>query len=321
MTVLVTGGTGFVGLHLLQALTARGDAVVSVSTRGALDADGRALLGDASDRVVFLKADITDLAGLGRIIQEHRVERIVHGAAITAIGDMERQAPHAAVMVNVGGTATMLEAARLTGVRRFAYLSSATIYGSGDPARPIPEDQPIQPRGIYAITKQAAEGLVLRYMELFGLDSVILRISAPYGPLEHPTGGRQLMSPIYGWCRAALAGTVVHLDADLERDFTWVGDTADAVVRAVHATRLPERVYNVGGGRNVRFSEVLATLAALRPGFAVTQAGGAVDAFFRDSLRGPLDVGRARRDLGWEPGTDLAHGLGRYLDWLGAHAV
>ena len=319
MTVLLTGGTGFVGLHVLRALATRGDAVVSVSTRGALDTDGRALLGEAADRIVFLKAEITDLAGLRQIVRDHGVTRIVHGAAITAIGDMERQAPYPAVMVNVGGTATVLEAARLESLRRVVYLSSATIYGSGDPAVPIPEDQPIRPAGIYAITKQAAEALVLRYQTLFDLDPVILRISAPYGPLEHPTGGRQLMSPIYGWCRAALAGEPVCLDADLERDFTWVGDTADAIVRALHADRLSARVYNVGAGRNVRFSEVLAALAALRPGFKVTQTAGAVDAFFRDSLRGPLDVTRARRDLGWEPRTGMAEGLTRYLDWLPTH--
>lgn len=321
MTVLVTGGTGFVGLHVLRALAERGDAVVSVSTRGALDADGRALLGEAADRVVFLKAEITDLAGLRQIVRDYGVTRIVHGAAITAIGDMERRAPYPAVMVNVGGTATVLEAARLESLRRVVYLSSATIYGGGNPAVSIPEDQPIRPAGIYAITKQAAEALVLRYQALFDLDPLILRISAPYGPLEHPTGGRQLMSPIYGWCRAALAGTPVCLDADLERDFTWVGDTADAIVRALDAERLAARVYNVGAGRNVRFSEVLAALTTLRPGFAVTQTAGAVDAFFTDSLRGPLDVTRARRDLGWKPRTGVAEGLARYLDWLPTHTV
>ena len=321
MSVLVTGGTGFVGLHVLRALAARGERVVSVSTRGALDASGRALLGDLAERVAFVKAEVTELEALRDTLRDHRVDRIVHGAAITAIGDMERQAPYAAVRVNVGGTATVLEAARLEGVRRVVYLSSATIYGGGDPARPIPEDQPIRPLGIYPITKQAAEALALRYGALFDLDPVVLRISAPYGPLEHPTGGRTLMSTIYGWCRAALAGEPVRLPTDLERDFTYVADTAEAIVLAAHAARLPERVYNVAFGRNVRFSEALETLRRLAPGFVVERGNGATDAFFRDSLRGPLAIERARRDLGWTPRTGLEEGLRAYLDWLRRYPV
>jgi UDP-glucuronate 4-epimerase len=319
VSVLVTGGTGFVGLHVLRALAAAGERVVSLSTRGGPDGAGQALLGELAERVLFVKAEITDLAALREILRERRVTRVVHGAAITAIGDMERQAPHAAVAVNVGGTAAALEAARLASVRRFVYLSSATIYGSGDPAVPIPEDRPIRPAGIYAITKQAAEALVLRYMELFGLDPAILRISAPYGPLEHPTGGRQLMSPIYAWCRAALAGRPVDLDADLERDFTWVGDTAGAVAQAVLAPALRSRIYNVACGHNVRFSEVLETLGRVAPGLTVTRAAGGTDAFFRESLRGPLDIARARRELGWEPRTSLADGLRSYVEWLRVH--
>jgi nucleoside-diphosphate-sugar epimerase len=321
VSVLVTGGTGFVGFNVVRALTASGKTAVSYDSRGNPDADGWAFLGDLAEHAVFVEGDVTDLTSLRQALRTHQVESIVHTAAITAIGDVERRKPHTTVMVNVGGTATALEAARLESVRRFVYLSSAMIYGSGDPAVPVPEDQPIQPTGIYEIAKQAGEALVLRYMELFDLDPVILRLSAPYGPLEHPTGARPLMSPVFEWCRIALAGGTVRLDQDLERDFTYVEDTADAIVRAACVPSLPARVYNVAGGRNYRFSAVLETLHRISPTFDVVRTADDVDALYAQSLRGPLDSQRARRDLGWQPRPSLADGLKSYLSWLRTHTV
>lgn len=321
MSILVTGGTGFVGFNVVRALAAAGETTVSYDNRGQPDAHGLAYLGELAERTLFLEGDVTDLDGLRRAIRENRVERIVHTAAITAIGDVERRRPHATSMVNIGGTATALEAARLESIRRFVFLSSAMIYGPGDPAVPVPEDRPIDVQGIYEIAKQAGEALAMRYMELFGLDPVILRLSAPYGPLEHHTGARALMSPIYDWCRAALAGRAVELEQDLERDFTYVEDTADGIVRATLAAELPARLYNIAGGRNHRFSAVLETLRKISPTFEVERSTDGIDALYARSLRGPLDNARARRDLRWEPRTDLAEGLRRYLDWLREHAV
>jgi nucleoside-diphosphate-sugar epimerase len=323
VTVLVTGGEGFVGMHVVRGLAAAGERVVSLGIGEGLGEVGQAFLGGLGEQVVFENGDVTDLMSVERVARDHSVDEIVHGAAVTAIGATERAAAHDAAMVNVGGTATVLEAARVRGVRRLVYLSSAMVYGAGEPTVSLGEDREPRPLGIYALTKHAGESLVVRYADLFGLDVGILRLSAPYGPLERPTESRSLMSPIFGWCRAALAGQAVALDADLERDFTFVGDTADAVVRAVRARALPERVYNVAGGVNVRFSEVLAILAGLCPGFAVARGTrpDEEESFFQASRRGPLAIARARRDLGWHPQTSLVDGLQTYLDWLGRHRL
>ena len=321
MSILVTGGTGFVGFNVIRALAAAGQTAVSYDTQGQPDADGEAYLGELAERTVFLEGDVTDLDGLRQAIREHRVERIVHTAAITAIGEVERRQAHATSIVNIGGTATALEAARLESIRRFVFLSSAMIYGSGDPAVPVPEDRPVNIQGIYEIAKQAGEALAMRYMELFDLDPVILRLSAPYGPLEHHTGARPLMSPIYDWCRAAITGRAVTLEHDLERDFTYVEDAAEGIVRATLAEGLPARLYNVAAGRNHRFSAVLETLHEISPTFEVERNTDGIDALYVRSLRGPLDNARARRDLDWEPRTDLAEGLRRYLDWLREHTI
>ena len=317
MTTLVTGGTGFVGIHVMRQLALEGQAVVSVSTRGNLDDVACQFLGEAGERIVSLKADVLDMGKIQEGIRRFSVKTIVHGAAITAIGELEREAPHQAVMVNVGGTATVLEAARLEGVRRFIYLSSATIYGSGDPGTPLHEETILKPIGIYAITKHAAEQIVLRYLDLFGMEGAILRISTPYGPLERPTGRRELMSPVYGWCRAAATGGEIALREDWQRDFTYAVDTARGIALACRASKLPHRIYNISSGRNIYFSEVLRVLCKLKPQCKIRRENpDNTSNFFRESLRGPLDIRRAREDFGFVPEYDLERGLKSYLDWL-----
>lgn len=307
-------------MHVLKQLADQGVDVVSMSTRGTLDGTAMAFLGPAAERVKCLKLDILDLEGLRGAIREYEIGAVVHGAAVTAIGETERRQPREAVMVNVCGTATALEAARLEGVRRFVYLSSALVYGSSDPTVPISEDQPPRPSGIYAVTKHAAECLVLRYGELFEFETALLRISAPYGPLEHPTGGRQLLSLIHGWCRAALAGGTVRVEGDLARDFTYVGDTAAGIALAATVPSIPRRLYNLACGRNISFREVLSLLKTLCPGLRVIEVTAKEEFFFRESQRGPLAIDRARRELGFIPATDLVQGLKTYLEWLTNHA-
>lgn len=322
MSILVTGGTGFVGIHIMRQLAETGESVVSMSTTGRLDETAQEFLGSAAESVNCLKADILNLDGLRRDINRMEIHTVVHGAAITAIGDLEREVCREAIMVNVGGTGTVLEASRLEGVKRFVHLSSATVYGSGDPTVALDEETALRPMGIYAITKRAAEEIALRYFELFDMDGAIMRISAPYGPLERPTGRRTVMSPVYEWCRAALKGDVVQLADDLERDLTYVADTAKCVVLACEASALPHPVYNVSSGRNVAFSQVLETLTRIRPGFSFRKEPGGDGAdFFRASLRGPLSMQRAREDLGFVPQYDLEAGIEDYLSWLDKHPL
>lgn len=322
VATLVTGGTGFVGIHVMRQLVEQGETVVSVSTSGSLDDVARQFLGNLVERVICVKADILDLGKLREEIRKLSVKTVVHGAAITAIGELEYEIPHQAVMVNVGGTATILEASRCEGISRFIYLGSATVYGSGDPRIPLREDAVLNPTGIYAITKRAGEEIVSRYFDLFEMDGTIVRISAPYGPLERPSGRRTVMSPLFGWCQAAVDGGEVVLEEDLERDFTFVVDTARVVVLTCQVRTLAHRVYNASSGCNVRFSEVLEMLSRLRPKLRVRYAEvGGSSGFFRESLRGPLSIARAREDLGFSPEYNLERGLRSYLEWRERHPV
>ncbi len=322
MSVMVTGGAGFVGIHVTARLARSGESVVALSAEDGLDDVARDFLGPARGRVTCVKGDVLDLDALLVTMERHRVDRVIHGAAITAIGDLEPEAARQAALVNVGGAATVLEAARLAGVKRFVHLSSASVYGATDPAIPLEEEAALEPNGIYGITKRAGEEIARRYFELFGMDGAILRLSAPYGPLERPNPLRTVMSPVFHWCRAALNGDEVELADDLERDLTYVSDTARCVVLALRAPSLRYRVYNASCGENLRFSDILAALARVRPGFRFRlKEGGALSPFFRDSLRGPLAMKRAEEDLGFAPQYDLERGLTRYLEWLEGHPV
>lgn len=322
MSVLVTGGTGFVGIHIVAQLAELGERVVALSVEGELDDVSREFLGPALERVACVKGDILDLDTVRAVMERHDVDRVIHGAAITAIGDLEPEAARQAAVVNVGGTATVLEAARLAGAGRFVHLSSASVYGATDPDIPLEEEAALEPRGIYGITKRAGEEIVRRYMELFGMDGVILRLSAPYGPLERPNPLRTVMSPVFHWCRAALHGDEVELADDLVRDLTYVSDTARCVVLAFQSSKLHHRVYNASCGQNLRFSDILAALTRVRTGFRFRlKESGALSPFFRDSLRGPLSMKRARADLGFAPRYDIERGLARYLEWLEGHPI
>ena len=181
MSILVTGGTGFVGIHVVAQLAELGEPVVALSAEGEMDESSRDFLGPARERVACVKGDVLDMDTLRRAIERHDVERIIHGAAITAIGDLEPDAARQAAVVNVGGTATVLEAARLAGVKRFVHLSSASVYGATDPDIPLEEDATLAPRGIYGITKRAGEDVVRRYFEIFGMEGAVLR---PLRPLR-----------------------------------------------------------------------------------------------------------------------------------------
>lgn len=316
MRTLVTGGTGFVGLHVIRCLLRAGHEVVSFSHDGEPKDVARRFVGDGV--VAWCDGDVLDGERLRRIAAEHRVDSLVHAAAVTAIGAAEAPWARRTAEVNVAGTVAVLEAARDARIARLVYVSSATIYGACDPMQAIDEtaSSSARPRDVYGICKQAGEGLFLRCLDLFGLRGNIVRLSAVYGPMETPSDSRDNMSPIWAWCRAALAGTPVVLDANLRRDFTYAEDSAAGIVLALAHGGSGE-AYNIASGQGHDFASVLATLRELVPGFAFDiRAGGKVDPFMRDSQRGPLSIERARRDLGFAPAYDIGKGLRAYLDWL-----
>ena len=318
MATLVTGGVGFVGANIVKELASRGHDVVCLDV---LPPDDLWLgfLGDVAERVLPVTGNILDTAGLEALRVEHRFEKVVHAAVFTVNReDLETARSKDILDINLTGTGNLLELARLAGVQRFVYISSGAAYGlCRDPDQTYNEDDPPQPENLYGITKFASERLARRYGQLHGFETVSLRLSTPYGPMERVTGHRGNMSTPYQWTAAMLRGEPIAADeSDHGRDYTYVLDTASAVATVVDAERLPHDLYNITNGVPVTGGEIQRTLAQVFPETRLVPAEP-VD-LAESSLgptRGPLSGYRLWHDFGWTPDYDLASGLADYVRW------
>jgi nucleoside-diphosphate-sugar epimerase len=314
MTILITGATGFVMSGLTRYLAEHGHAVVAAD----LHPPDSALRAHVGDAVTFREVDVTDPTAVRALVGAVRPERVVHGAAITAIpAEAERRRFTRTTEVNVLGTLHILDAVCEAGSRRTVVVSSGSIYGVRADLAPVTEDDAAQPQGVYPITKWAAEALARRYAAVNALDVAVVRLASPFGPFERDTGSRPLLSAIQAWSRAALRGERLRVGGPPTalRDPIYVDDVAAGIAAVLLADRAPHDVYNVGWGRGVTTAETLAALARLVPGMKVEIAPDEPPVW-PSLARGHLSVDRLRRDLGWTPAYDLDSGLAAYLAWL-----
>ena len=317
MTILITGATGFVMSGLARHLAERGHTVVAADLH-APDPALRAHLGGLAGQVTFRQIDVTDQASVRALIGELRPERIVHGAAITAIPpDAERGRFVETTQVNVLGTLHVLDAVREFGTRRTVVVSSGSVYGTRADRDPVTEDAMPQPQGVYPITKWAAEALARRYAAVNALDLAVVRLASPFGAFERDTGSRPLLSAINDWTRAALRGETLHIGgpATALRDPIYLDDVASGIAAVLLAERLPHDVYNVGWGRGATTEDTLAAIARVVPGVKIERVPDEPPRW-PALTRGVLSADRLRRDLGWTPRYDLDSGVAAYAGWL-----
>ena len=313
MRALVTGGAGFIGSHLVEALLDRGDEVAVVDD---LSTGKRENLSGALARGADLhEIDIREGARLRDTIAAARPDIVFHLAAQMDVRkSIEDPAWDAGI--NVVGTINVLEASRLAGVSRVVNTSTGgAIYGEVD-VMPTPESVPPRPMSAYGQSKFAAEGYVSLYQRLYGLSGVSLRLGNVYGPRQDPHGEAGVIAI---FCGKLIAGERPRIfgDGRQTRDYAYVGDIVAAnLAAAAH----PEGhgAYNVGTGVE---SSVLEVVAALR------EAGGIGEGEFEPEFaparsgelqRSSLDVTRARAELGFSAETDLVSGLRSTLEWARA---
>lgn len=318
MRVLLTGGTGFVGINIAEALAARGDEVVLFAPDRLPEA-AAAALSSAGAAWSFVEGDVRDAAALRAAAT--RCEAVVHGAAITPGGARERAAAARAVEINTLGTVNALEAAREAGVDRFLHLSSASVYGAAASRAMLLDEvaTPARPETVYAVTKFAAERLALRYAALARLDVRCVRIGAVFGPWERDTGVRDTLSPIHQATRAALAGAQVVLPRAGRRDWVYARDVAAAVLAMLDADPPPAGVVNIGSGVEWSVADWCGLLARRLPRFRYAMARTPEEATI--DLHGPADrpplaIDRLAREIGFRPRFGLAAAFDDYLAWL-----
>ncbi len=286
MVTLVTGGAGFVGLAVTEALLAAGEAVVALDAAPLPDA-ARAVFGRLPGTLRTVQADVRDAAAVAAAMAGAR--RVVIGAAVTCGPDRELAAPEEVAAVNVGAVATAVRLAAQAGVQRVVHLSSVAVYGAGPQTEAglLAEEMACRPRGLYGITKLAGEATALRLAELAGLDLVAARLGSCFGPWEHATGKRDTLSPQLQVLMALRRGEPVVLDRDAVRDWLYVRDAAAAILALLGAERLHHRVFNVGSGA---VSALSAWCEALQPGLACRVGAAATVQSWGD--RPSLDIAR-----------------------------
>jgi UDP-glucose 4-epimerase len=301
MRVLVTGGAGFIGSHVVDRLLAAGHRPVVFDLRPSSYHDVHQV-----DAVV---GDIGDLDALSRAMT--CCDAVIHLAAAADVNEVEA-APLDAEQRNAGGTARVLEAARRTGVARVIYASTIWVY-SDTPAALLEESVPLAPPAhLYTATKLAGELYCRSYQQLYGIEYTILRFGIPYGPRARPA------AVIPAFVRRALAGEplIVAGDGRQSRRFVYVEDLADGIVRAL-APAAANRVYNLVGAEDVTIAEVAHTVRDLLGDVELVWGPGRTG----DFAGAPASGDRAADELNWRPETPFREGVRRYVEWHRANAA
>jgi UDP-glucose 4-epimerase len=300
MRVLVTGGSGFIGSHVVDKLLAGGHEPVIFDLRPSPHHD--------PDEVATIVGDLLDPRSLEAAMDG--CDAVVHLAAAADVGIVAEQ-PAESERVNARGTLAVLEAARSTGIGRVVYGSTIWAYsdsGDGNGSGVIDEDTLLGlPKHLYTASKVAGEMYCTSYAELYDVPCTILRFGIPYGPRARPSA----VIPIF--VRKALAGEPLTIagDGSQGRRFVYVEDLAEGVVKALdHAA--DNRVYNLASDTTVTIRELAET---------VQELVGDVDIVYTPGRNGDFDgaeisSGRADRELGWRASTPLREGVSRYMAWL-----
>jgi UDP-glucose 4-epimerase len=310
-SALVTGGAGFIGSHLVEALVAGGCRVTVLDD---LSSGRTSNLDPVIGRVRFIRGSICDrevVAGASA-----GCEVVFHLAAVVSV-PRTVQDPAGSAAVNETGSLQVLEAARAAGARRVVFASSSAIYGN-DPVLPKREDMPPQPLTPYAVQKLAVEYYLRVYHALYGLQTVGLRFFNVFGPRQDPSSPYSGVISIF--MSKAISGDrpIIYGDGRQTRDFVFVGDVVQALIAAATSPSSPGRVFNVGTGKALTITGLWKAIADLSdsratPLYQPPRAG--------DVRHSVSAIDCAAAGLGFAPQVGLKKGLQSTLDWYRESAL
>jgi len=305
---LVTGGAGFIGSNLVEALIGQGDPVRVLDN---FATGRRENLAPFAGKFELVEGDLRDLEAVGKAVDG--VDYVLHEAALGSVARSVDD-PATSNAVNVDGTINVLVAARDAKVKRVVYAASSSAYGD-TPTLPKREDMPPQPKSPYAVSKLAGEHYCRAFHSIYGLETVSLRYFNVFGPRQNPRVRYAAVVPLF--LSALLAGEPPVLEGDGEqtRDFTFIADCVRAILLACTAPKAPGETINVAGGQERSIISVLQlaqeiTGNAIEPARKPPRPG--------DVRRSLADISKARELLGWEPQVAFDEGLRRAAEWIRA---
>ena len=301
---LVTGGAGFIGSHLATELVTRGERVRVVDN---LVTGKRQNLSHLSG-VEFIEGDLADLEVARRAVDG--IEYVLHQAAIPSV-PRSVEDPITSNRANIDASLNVLVAARDAGVRRVVYAGSSSAYGNA-PTLPKVETMPTAPLSPYALQKLVAEQYCQMFTQLYGLETVTIRYFNVFGPRQDPSSPYSGVISLFISALCDGRPPTIYGDGEHTRDFTYVANVVDGVLRACHATAASGEVINVATGGRVSLNQLFGTLrdligARVEPIYAPPRAGDVKDS--------QADIEKARRLLGYEPLVAFETGLQKTVEW------
>ena len=305
-TVLVTGGAGFIGSHIAQAMVSSGARVRIIDDLSTGHLENLEVINGDID---YLQASLADESALHRALED--VELIFHEAAIPSVPRSVKN-PVETHVACVDATFSLLNAARINGVRRVVYAASSSAYGD-QPTLPKTEDMRPDPLSPYAVAKLVGEYYCQVFTRAYGLETVSLRYFNVFGPRQDP--GSEYSGVISRFTSALLSGQqpLIYGDGEQSRDFTYVADVVAANLRAAETTTGVGQVINLARGERTTLNELLTILKEIT-------GKNEVKAEYRDARTGDVrdslaDISRAREMLGYEPKVSLEEGLRLTIEW------
>lgn len=300
-TCLVSGGAGFIGSHLVEALLAQGEQVRVLDNLASGRLDN---LAAAMDQIQFIEGDIRDETAVQRAMAG--VDYVFHLAAIVSVPQSMAQ-PTETERVNTIGTLTVLQAARTAGVRRVVFSSTCAIYGD-EPTLPKTEAMVPSPKSPYAISKLSAEQYCRLFNQAFGLETVVLRYFNVYGPRQDPASPYSGVISIFIDRMSSGEPVTIFGDGEQTRDFVSVSDVVQANLLAAVKPEAGGQLFNIGTGRGVSINHVFDSLSQIlgygsRPDYQAARPG--------DVRHSYAEVSQARTVLNWRSRLNIEQGLQR----------
>jgi UDP-glucuronate 4-epimerase len=310
-SILVTGGAGFIGSHLVERLLAEGYGIVALDNFDSFydpaikRANTEQASADKNYRLV--EGDIRDAGMLADLFAAETFDAVVHLAARAGVRPSIED-PVLYSSVNLDGTTRLLEACRRHDVRRFIFGSSSSVYGNNRKvpfSEADPVDHPISP---YAATKKAGEVICHSFHHLFGMDITCLRFFTVYGPRQRPE------MAIHKFARLMQEGEEIEQfgDGGSARDYTYVGDIVEGVVRSLRRCS-GYRILNLGGSQTLTLKELVQKIG---DGLGVLPRVKQLPMQPGDVMRTWADITQAERELGWRPEVQIDDGLKQFLQWF-----